>query len=132
MAVSNKDIEALWKRYSTEYSKNGISVAKYFEANGVPYHAFERWYKKKFSQPNVVDCVVSGVPDDLQPTSKEESMSSPTASKDSDEDAKIISYVYVVFNDGMKIEHHKLSYSELVSFIKRIQTLWNVRIIKIV
>lgn len=123
MAVSNKDIEALWKRYSTEYSKNGISVAKYFEANGVPYHAFERWYKKKFSQPNVVDCVVSGVPDDLQPTSKEESMSSPTASKDSDEDAKIISYVYVGFNDGMKIEHHKLSYSELVSFIKRIQTL---------
>ena len=123
MAVSNKDIEALWKRYSTEYSKNGISVAKYFEANGVPYHAFERWYKKKFSQPNVVDCVVSGVPDDLQPTSKEESMSSPTASRDSDEDAKIISYVYVGFNDGMKIEHHKLSYSELVSFIKRIQTL---------
>ena len=123
MVVSNKDIEALWKRYSTEYSKNGISVAKYFEANGVPYHAFERWYKKKFSQPNVVDCVVSGVPDDLQPTSKEESMSSPTASKDSDEDAKIISYVYVGFSDGMKIEHHKLSYSELVSFIKRIQTL---------
>ena len=78
MAVSNKDIEALWKRYSTEYSKNGISVAKYFEVNGVPYHAFERWYKKKFSQPNVVDCVVSGVPDDLQPTSREESMSSPT------------------------------------------------------
>ena len=123
MAVSNKDIEALWKRYSTEYSKNGISVAKYFEANGVPYHAFERWYKKKFSQPNVVDCVVSGVPDDLQPTSKEESMSSPTASKDSDEDAKIISYVYVGFSDGMKFEHHILSYSDLVSFIKRIQTL---------
>lgn len=123
MAVSNKDIEALWKRYSTEYSKNGISVAKYFEANGVPYHAFEKWYKKKFSQADVVDCVVSAGPDDLQPTSKEESISSPNASKESDEDAKIISYVYVGFNDGMKIEHHKLSYSELVSFIKRIQTL---------
>ena len=132
MAVSNKDIEALWKRYSTEYSKNGISVAKYFEANGVPYHAFEKWYKKKFSQADVVDCVVSAGPDDLQPTSKEESMPSPNASKESGEDAKIISYVYVGFNDGMKIEHHKLSYSELVSFIKRIQTLWNVRIIKIV
>ena len=99
MAVSNKDIEALWKRYS---------------------------------QADVVDCVVSAGPDDLQPTSKEESMPSPNASKESGEDAKIISYVYVGFNDGMKIEHHKLSYSELVSFIKRIQTLWNVRIIKIV
>ena len=130
MAVSNKDIEALWKRYSTEYSKNGISVAKYFEANGVPYHAFEKWYKKKFSQADVVDCVVSAGPDDLQPTSKEESMPSPNASKESGEDAKIISYVYVGFNDGMKIEHHKLSYSELVSFIKRIQTLWNGSSIK--
>ena len=99
MAVSNKDIEALWKRYSTEYSKNGISVAKYFEANGVPYHAFEKWYKKKFSQADVVDCVVSAGPDDLQPTSKEESMPSPNASKESGEDAKIISYVYVGFND---------------------------------
>ena len=38
-------------------------------------------------------------------------------------DAKIISYVYVGFNDGMKIEHHKLSYNELVSFIKKIQPL---------
>lgn len=117
MAVSNKDIEALWKRYSTEYSKNGISVARFFEANGVPYHAFEKWYKKKYSQPSVVDCVVSSEPDDLQQSSKEESV------KESDEEAKIISYVYVGFNDGMKIEHHKLSYSELVSFIKRIQTL---------
>lgn len=117
MAVSNKDIESLWQRYSTEYSKNGISVARFFEANGVPYHAFEKWYKKKYSQPNVVDCVVSSEPADLQQSSKEESV------KDSDEDAKIISYVYVGFNDGMKIEHHKLSYSELVSFIKRIQTL---------
>ena len=58
MAVSSKEIETLWKRYSEEYSKNGISVAKYFEANGVPYHTFEKWYKKRFTQPNVADCVV--------------------------------------------------------------------------
>ena len=30
------------------------------------------------------------------------------ASKDADIDSKIISYVYVGFNDGMKIEHHQL------------------------
>ena len=40
-----------------------------------------------------------------------------------DHDEKNISYVYVGFNDGMKIEHHKLSYNELVSFIKKIQPL---------
>ena len=110
MAVSNKDIETLWKRYSDEGVKQKISVVQFFESNGVPYHTFEKWYKKKYSQPSVVDCVVSSVPDEQ--SSKEESV------KDSDEDAKIISYVYVGFNDGMKIEHHKLSYSELVSFIK--------------
>ena len=44
MAVSSKDIETLWKRYSDEYVKKGISVAKFFESNGVPYHTFEKWY----------------------------------------------------------------------------------------
>ena len=40
-----------------------------------------------------------------------------------DHEEKNISYVYVGLNDGMKIEHHKLSYNELVSFIKKIQPL---------
>ena len=39
------------------------------------------------------------------------------------EGTKNISYVYVGFTDGMKIEHHKLSYNELVSFIQKIQPL---------
>lgn len=31
MAVSSKEIETLWKRYSDEGSKKGISVAEFFE-----------------------------------------------------------------------------------------------------
>ena len=58
MAVSSKDIETLWKRYSSEASKRGVSVTQFFESNGVPYHVFEKWYKKKFTQPAVVNCVV--------------------------------------------------------------------------
>jgi len=65
MAISSKDIEILWKRNSEEGSKRGISVTQYFESNGVPYHVFEKWYKKKFTQPAVVNCVVSGSPDAL-------------------------------------------------------------------
>ena len=60
MAISSKDIEILWKRYSEEGSKRGISVTQYFESNGVPYHVFEKWYKKKFTQPVVVNCMVLG------------------------------------------------------------------------
>lgn len=55
MAISSKEIK--------EGVKKGISVVQFFESNGVPYHVFEKWYKKKFTQPTVVDCVVKGTLD---------------------------------------------------------------------
>ena len=124
MAVSSKDIETLWKRYSGEASKRGISVTQFFESNGVPYHVFEKWYKKKFAQPSVVNCVVKETQDAAPQPSKENPVEETDVTTDAtDHDEKNISYVYVGFNDGMKIEHHKLSYNELVSFIKKIQPL---------
>ena len=56
MAINSKDIEALWKRYSDEGVKKGISVVQFFESNGVPYHVSVRtlgqvkfgWDKKFF------------------------------------------------------------------------------------
>ena len=33
MAINSKDIEALWKRYSDEGVKKGISVVQFFESN---------------------------------------------------------------------------------------------------
>ena len=122
MAISSKDIETLWKRYLEDGSKRGISVAKFFESNGVPYHTFEKWYKKRFAQPDVVDCVVKETPDVVSKVVREEDMAETTAVTENEE-TKNISYVYVGFTDGMKIEHHKLSYNELVSFIKKIQPL---------
>ena len=63
MAISSKDLESLWQRYKAEAVPSGISVNQFFESNGVPYHVFEKWYKKKFQAPNVVECVVAGAPD---------------------------------------------------------------------
>lgn len=63
MAISSKDLESLCQRYKAEAVPAGISVNQFFESNGVPYHVFEKWYKKKFQAPNVVGCVVAGVPD---------------------------------------------------------------------
>ena len=40
MAVNSKDIESLWNQYSVEGVKKGISVAQFFESNGIPYHTF--------------------------------------------------------------------------------------------
>ena len=122
MAVSIKDIETLWKRYQEDGCKRGISVAKFFESNGVPYHTFEKWYKKRISQPEVVDCVVRETPEVVTKVEREEDVAETTAGIENEE-TKNISYVYVGFTDGMKIEHHKLSYNELVSFIQKIQPL---------
>ena len=63
MAISSKDLESLWQRYKVEAVPAGISVNQFFESNGVPYHVFEKWYKKKFQTPNVAECVVAGAPD---------------------------------------------------------------------
>ena len=63
MSISSKDIETLWGRYQSEGVIKGVSVSQYFEANGIPYHVFEKWYKKRFRQPDVVDCVVDGMSD---------------------------------------------------------------------
>lgn len=119
MAVSSKDIETLWKKYSEEGVKKGISVTQFFESNGVPYHTFEKWYKKRFAQAGVVDCVVKGSPDasiessgDKSETVKAEKMNSVS-----------ISYVNICLSNGIKIEHHRLSYGELVCFITKLQSL---------
>jgi hypothetical protein len=124
MAVSSKDIETLWKRYSSEAVKRGVSVTQFFESNGVPYHVFEKWYKKKFTQPAVVNCVVKDTQDVApQPLIESKVEDTDVTVGVADHEEKNISYVYVGFNDGMKIEHHKLSYNELISFIKKIQPL---------
>ena len=39
----SKEIENFWKRYFEEGVSNDISVAKFFESNGIPYYTFEKW-----------------------------------------------------------------------------------------
>ena len=51
MAISSKDLESLWQRYKAEAVPAGISVNQFFESNGVPYHVFEKWYKKMCQAP---------------------------------------------------------------------------------
>ena len=120
MAVSSKDIEILWKEYSEDVVGKGISVAQFFESNGVPYRTFEKWYKKRFSSPGIVDCVVSGVPaPESQPPSD-----SPSVPDSGDPRREVyVSYVNIGLSNGMRIEHHRLSYVELICFINKLQLL---------
>ena len=95
MAISSKDIETLWKRYSSEAVNRGVSVAQFFESNGVPYHVFEKWYKKKFTQPAVVNCVVKETQDVASQPSKDNIAETDAAVGAADHEEKNISYVYV-------------------------------------
>ncbi len=125
MAVSSKDLETLWQRYQVEAVPAGISVSQFFESNGVPYHVFEKWYKKKYQAPNVVDCVVQGTPPSngvASPKQKEESPFMPTTSAQPD-GSVVVKYVNLGLSNGMKIEHHNLSYASLQSFIQKLQAL---------
>ena len=107
MAINSKDIEALWKRYSDEGVKKGISVVQFFESNGVPYHTFEKWYKKKFSENGIVDCVVGGLPDGTVQIPDSEK---PLPLKPEKRNDVYVSYVNIGLSNGLKIEHHRLSY----------------------
>ena len=123
MAINSKDIETLWKQYSEEGVKKGISVVQFFEANGVPYYTFEKWYKKKFSKNGVVDCVVAGSPDATIQVPEGEMAESNRLEKRSD---VYVSYVNIGLSNGIKVEHHRLSYGELVCFINKLQSLCSV------
>jgi hypothetical protein len=126
MAVSSKDIETLWQRYSDEAVKRGVSVAQFFESNGVPYRTFEKWYKKKFSQPSVVDCVVSDSTDIISETPSGENTEAHGVPRETKKSEVCVSYVHIGFSNGMKIEHHRLDYAELVCFIKNLRPLCSV------
>lgn len=123
MAVNSKDIETLWNRYSEDGVSKGISVTQYFESNGIPYHTFEKWYKKKYSKAGIVDCVVSGQPDGSVQVSEGEGFGPMNNEKRKD---VYVSYVNIGLSNGVKVEHHRLSYGDLVRFINKLQSLCSV------
>lgn len=87
MAKSSKAIENLRDSYQTEGVNKGVSDSKKIEANGV-YHVSEKWYKKRYHQPDVVECVVNGIPvEDKQscpiPSSNDKTMMQGYVRKDS-------------------------------------------------
>ena len=120
---NSKDIETLWKQYSEEGVNKGISVAQFFESNGVPYRTFEKWYKKRYSRKGIVDCVVRGSSDATIPVPDEEGWEESRTEKKKD---VYISYVNIGLSNGIKIDHHRLTYGDLVCFINKLQSLCSV------
>ena len=124
MAISSKDIETLWGRYQSEGVSKGVSVSQYFEATGIPYHVFEKWYKKRYRQPDVVECVVDGTPNEDQQSCPASCSNDKTVAQGLTlKNSVTVSHVNICLSNGMRIDHHKLSYSELLCFIQKLEPL---------
>ena len=44
--ISNTDLEKAWFLYKTEAQPRGMSINEFCQNKGIPYHEFEKWYKK--------------------------------------------------------------------------------------
>lgn len=120
MAVTSKDIEILWGRYQSEGVSKGVSVSQFFESNGIPYHVFEKWYKKRYRQPDVVECQVE---DDSVPTSSSSAQQAAPVTSVSTSASLTVSHITICLSNGMRIDHHKLSFEDIVSSIKKLEPL---------
>ena len=120
MAVTSKDIEILWSRYQSEGVSKGVSVTQFFEANGIPYHVFEKWYKKRYRQPDVVECQVD---DDSVPTSSSSAQQAAPVPSVPTSASLTVTHITICLSNGLGIDHHKLSFEDLVSFIKKLEPL---------
>ena len=120
MAVASKDIEILWGRYQSEGVSKGVSVSQFFSSNGIPYHVFEKWYKKRYREPEVVECKVSDDSVQTSSLSDPDPVPAPPVSQGS---TLTVSHVTICLSNGMRIDHQKLSFPALVSFIQKLEPL---------
>lgn len=74
----------------------------------------------KYSKTGIVDCVVSDSPDGTVEVPEGGGLKPSDREKRKD---VYVSYVNIGLSNGIKIDHHRLSYGELVCFINKLQAL---------
>lgn len=117
--ASSTDFQLLFEKYQEDGIKQGVSIVKYCQMNGVVYSHFERWYKKYRAgvvlPVEIVD--VSGLID------KSES-SSPFIPSDTASSSVVnVTHVHIVFSNGLEVSHHNLSYHSFCVMIEKLEVL---------
>lgn len=59
--ISNTDLEKAWFLYKTEALPKGMSINDFCLNKGIPYHEFEKWYKK--THRTVAPVEIVGMPE---------------------------------------------------------------------
>ena len=112
--ANSTDFKLLYEKYQEDGIKQGVSIVKYCQMNGVVYSHFERWYKKyRAGAVLPVEIVYSDGPTD----EKANGSSSPGPDKDS------LSVLSIVFSNGLEVSRHNLSYRYLCEMIEKLEVL---------
>ena len=111
--ASSTDFKVLFEKYQEHGIKQGISIVKYCQMNGVVYSHFERWYKK--CPVEIVD--ESGLLD------KSDGGSASIPSDNAPSSVVSVTHVSIVFSNGLEISNHNLSYQSLRSMIEKQEVL---------
>ena len=117
--ANSTDFKLLYEKYQEDGIKQGVSIGKYCQMNGVVYSHFERWYKKyRAGAVLPVEIVYSDGPTD----EKANGSSSPGPDKDS-LSVLSVTRVNIVFSNGLEVSRHNLSYRYLCEMIEKLEVL---------
>ncbi len=117
--ASSTDFKLLFDKYQEDGIKQGLSIVKYCQMNGVVYSHFERWYKKYRAgvvfPVEIVDA--GGLIDKSE-------KGSPSISRDTDCSSVVsVTHVNIVLSNGLKVSHHNLNYQSLCGMIEKLEVL---------
>ena len=117
--TSSTDFKLLFEKYQEDGIKQGISIVKYCQMNGIVYSHFERWYKKH--RAGVVLPVE--IVDESGLLDKSDGGSSSILSDNTSSSVASVTYVSIVFSNGLEVSSHNLSYQSLRGMIDKLEVL---------
>lgn len=117
--ASSTDFKLFFEKYQEDGIKQGISIVKYCQMNGIVYSHFERWYKKH--RAGVVLPVE--IVDESGLLDKSDGGSSSILSDNTSSSVASVTYVSIVFSNGLEVSSHNLSYQSLRGMIDKLEVL---------
>ena len=117
--ASSTDFKVLFEKYQEHGIKQGISIVKYCQMNGVVYSHFERWYKK--CRAGIV--LLVEIVDESGLLDKSDGGSASIPSDNAPSSVVSVTHVSIVFSNGLEISNHNLSYQSLRSMIEKQEVL---------
>ena len=119
---SASDFEKLWFLYKTDGEPQGLSINDFCLRQGVPYHEFNKWFRK--THKAVVPVKVEGMPgydDGPDDELSDMELSQSKLSNNKRSSGGIL--VSIQTRDGLHIRSGNLDYRGLVALVEKLEGL---------